>query len=41
MAAKNNFKLQKLERPIPVRNVNGINICDLEKTNIILEMLWL
>jgi len=25
IVAKNNFKLQKLKRPIPVRNVDGIN----------------
>jgi len=25
MAAKNNFKLQKLERSIPVRNINRTN----------------
>jgi len=67
IAAKHGFRLQKLERPIVVRNVNGMNnstkaityqmetnvyykshvermkidICDLERTNIILEMLWL
>ena len=63
--AKHRFRLQKLERPIMVRNVNGtnnsggaithqveanmyykghmerirINMCDLEKTEVILEML--
>jgi len=67
IAAKHGFRLQKLERPIVVRNVNGMNnstkaityqietnvyykshvermkmdICDLERTDIILEMLWL
>ena len=67
IAAKHEFRLQKLERPIVVRNVNGMNnstkaityqmetnvyykshvermrmdICDLERTDIILEMLWL
>jgi len=64
MAAKYGFRLQKLERPIMVRNVDGTNnstgaiihqievnmyykdyvermrmdICDLEKTDVILEM---
>jgi len=64
MAAKYGFRLQKLERPIMVRNVDRTNnstgaithqievnmyykdyvermridICDLEKTNVILEM---
>ena len=67
MVAKHEFKLQKLERPIAVRNVNGtnnsrgaityqievnvyyknhmerirINVCNLGKTEIILEMPWL
>ena len=67
IAAKHGFKLQKLERPVAVRNVNGTNnsggaiiyqvevnvyyksyikrikmdICDLRRTNIILDMLWL
>jgi len=27
IAAKNNFKLQKLEKPIPVRNVDRTNNC--------------
>jgi len=65
MAARYGFRLQKLKRPIVVRNVNGTNnsteaityqievniyykghiermrmdMCDLEKTNVILEML--
>jgi len=64
MAAKYGFRLQKLERPIMVRNVDRTNnstgaithqievnmyykdyiermridMCDLEKTNVILEM---
>ena len=67
MAAKYGFRLQKLERLIIVRNVNGTNnsvgaityqmevnvyyrgyiermrmdVCDLEKTDIILGMPWL
>jgi len=67
MAARHGFRLQKLERPVVVRNVNGINnsaeaithqvevnmyyksyiermrinVCDLGKTDIILEILWL
>ena len=67
IAAKHGFKLQKLERPVMVRNVNGTNnsagtishqievniyyknhvkrmkidVCNLEKTDIILEMPWL
>ena len=67
MAAKYRFRLQKLERPIAVRNVDGtdnsggaithqvevnmyykghiermrMDVCDLGKTDIILEMLWL
>jgi len=66
-AAKHGFRLQKLERPIIVRNVNGTNnsagaithqveanmyykghvkrirmdVCDLEKTDVILGMPWL
>jgi len=67
MAARHRFKLQKLERPIIVRNVNGTNnsggtithqvecnvyykgyvermrmdVYNLEKTEVILGMLWL
>jgi len=67
MAARHRFKLQKLERPIVVRNIDGTNnsaratthqvevniyykghvermrmdIRNLGKTDIILEMLWL
>jgi len=67
IAAKHGFKLQNLERPVMVRNVNGTNnstgtishqievniyyknhvkrmkidVCNLEKTDIILEMPWL
>ena len=67
IAAKHGFKLQKLERPVMVRNVNRTNnsagtishqievniyyknhvkrmkidVCNLEKTDIILEMPWL
>ena len=67
ITAKYRFRLQKLERPIVVRNVNGKNnsagaithqmevnkyykshverirmdIYDLEKTDVILGMLWL
>jgi len=67
MANRHGFKLQKLERPIMVRNVDGTNnsggaithqieanvyykghvermridVCDLEKTEIILGMPWL
>jgi len=66
-AARHGFKLQKLERPIAIRNVDGTNnsggaimhqvecnmfykghvkrmridICDLGKTEVILEMPWL
>ena len=66
-AAKHGFRLQKLERPIIVRNVDGMNnsrgaithqveanvyykgyvermridVCDLGKTEVILEMPWL
>ena len=64
---KHGFKLQRLERPVVVRNVDGTNnsgeaithqvevnmyyksyverirmdICDLGKTDMILEMPWL
>ena len=67
IAAKHGFKLQKLERPVMIRNMNGTNnsagtithqievniyyknhvkrmrvdVCNLGKTDIILEMLWL
>jgi len=67
MAARHGFKLQKLERPIAVRNVDGTNnsegaithqvecnvfykghiermridVCNLEKTEVILGMPWL
>jgi len=67
MAAKYGFRLQKLERPVAVRNVDGTNnsgeattyqvevnvyykshiermrmdVCDLEKTDVILGMPWL
>ena len=67
MAAKHGFRLQKLERPVAVRNVDGTNnsggaithqvevnmyykshvermrmdVCDLEKTDVILGMPWL
>jgi len=67
MAAKHRFKLQRLERPVAVRNVDGTNnsggaithqvevnvyykshvermrmdICDLEKIDVILGMPWL
>ena len=67
IAAKYGFRLQKLERPVMVINVNGTNnsgqaithqvevsvyykshiekiridMCDLERTDIILRMLWL
>jgi len=67
MAAKHGFRLQKLERPVVVRNVDGTNnsrraithqvevniyykshierirmdMYDLEKTDVILGMLWL
>ena len=67
MAAKHGFRLQKLERPVTVRNVDGTNnsrgaityqvevnvyykshiermrmdMCDLERTDIILGILWL
>jgi len=65
--AKHGFRLQKLEKPIAIRNVDGtnnsrgaimhqvkcnvfykghvermrINVCDLEKTEVILGMPWL
>ena len=67
IAVKHRFKLQKLERPVIVRNVDGINnnrgaimhqvkvnvyyknhiermridVCNLGRTNIILDILWL
>ena len=67
MAAKHGFRLQKLERPIVVRNIDGTNnsagvityqvevnvyyknhmertrmdICNLERTEMILGMPWL
>jgi len=67
IAARHGFKLQKLERPIAVRNIDGTNnsrgaithqvevniyykrhvermrmdVCELEKTEIILGMPWL
>jgi len=67
IAAKHGFRLQKLERPIAVRNVDRTNnsegvithqvevnvyykdhvermrmdVCNLEKTEVILGMLWL
>ena len=67
MVARHGFRLQNLERPIVVRNINGTNnstkaiiyqvkvnmyykghikrmrmdICNLERTDIILEILWL
>ena len=67
IAAKHGFKLQKLNRPVMIRNVDRTNnsgraiiyqvevnvyyksyikrikmdICDLRRTNIILDMLWL
>ena len=67
MAIRHGFKLQKLKRPIMVRNVDGTNnsrgaiihqvecnvyykghierirmdVCDLGKTEVILEMPWL
>ena len=67
MAAKHGFKLQKLERPVTIRNVDRINnsteaithqvevnvyykshiermrmdVCNLGKTDIILEIPWL
>ena len=67
MAARHRFKLQRLERPIAVRNVDGTNnsggaimhqvecnvfykghmermrmdVCGLEKTEVILRMPWL
>ena len=65
MAAKHEFRLQKLKRPVMVRNVDGMNnsrrtityqvevnvyykshvkrmridVCDLERIDVILEML--
>ena len=67
ITTKHRFRLQKLKRPVTVRNINGINnnrraiiyqikvnvyyknyikriridICDLERTDIILDMLQL
>ena len=67
MATRYGFRLQKLERPLVVRNINGMNnsigaithqvevniyykgyveriridICNLGRTNVILEILWL
>jgi len=67
MVTRHGFKLQKLERPIAIRNVDSTNnsgraityqiecnvfykghvermrmdVCDLEKTEVILEMPWL
>jgi len=67
MAARHGFKLQKLERPLMVKNVDGtvnsggaimhqvecnvfykghvermqMDVCDLEKTEVILGMPWL
>jgi len=67
VAAKHGFRLQKLERPVMVKNIDRTNnsrgaityqvevnayykgyiermridVCDLERTNIILEMPWL
>ena len=67
IAARNGFKLQKLKKPVVVRNVDGTNnsrgaithqvevnvyyksyvkrmkidVCDLERTDIILDMPWL
>ena len=67
IAARNGFKLQKLKRPVEVRNVDGTNnsigvithqvevnvyykshvermridIYNLERTDVILDMLWL
>jgi len=67
IAAKHGFKLQKLNKPVMVRNVDGTNnsggaimhqvevnvyykshvkrikmdVCDLRRTNIILDMPWL
>jgi len=67
MVAKHGFRLQKLERPLTVKNVNGtynsrgaityqvevnvyyknhmermrMDVCDLEKTDIILGIPWL
>ena len=67
MAARHGFKLQKLDRPVAVKNVDGMNnsagaiihqvevnvyykghverikieVCDLGRTEVILEMPWL
>jgi len=67
IAAKHEFRLSRLERPVRVKNVDGtynsgetithevevnvyykshierirIDICDLERTEVILEMPWL
>ena len=67
MTAKHRFKLQKLDRPVTVRNVDRTNnsggaithqvevnvyykshikriridVCDLERTDVILGMSWL
>jgi len=67
MTAKHGFKLQKLDRPVTVRNVDRTNnsggaithqvevnvyykshikriridVCDLERTDVILGMSWL
>ena len=67
MAVRHKFRLQKLERPVVVRNINRTNnstkfityqvkvniyykshveriridVCDLGRTNIILEIPWL
>jgi len=67
MVAKHRFRLQKLERPVTIRNIDGMNnstraithqvemnmyykshierirmdICDLGRTEVILEMPWL
>jgi len=67
MTAKHGFKLQKLERPVTVRNIDSTNnsrgaiihqievnvyyknhieriridVCNLERTDVILGILWL
>jgi len=49
IVARHGFKLQKLERPIIVKNMDGTNnnsrknedVCDLEKIEVILGMPWL
>ena len=67
VAARYGFKLQKLNRPVAIRNIDGMNnsagaitywvevnvyykdhiermkmkVCDLERTEVILGMLWL